>query len=281
MRGDARIPEQCSAVPQPSRSSGVVLKDVSVAFRTAGVTQKVIQGVSFAVGPGEIFVLVGPSGCGKSTILRLIAGIVSPTEGTITGSDGAILSRPGPDRVMVFQSPEAALFDWLNVRRNIEFGLRTARLRKHERRLRTQHVLELTGLEEHAHKYPPELSGGMKQRLQIARALAVQPRLVLMDEPFAALDAQTRRLMQREIVNIWLRTKMTCVYVTHDIREALILGRRVAVMTAGPEADIKAIYDVDLPHPRSELDSSFESLYAQVDHDITAEVERVWRKSLM
>jgi NitT/TauT family transport system ATP-binding protein len=256
-------------------TTGVTLDAVSMRYRSGREETTVLADVSIDVGAGELFVLVGPSGCGKSTVLRLIAGIVKPAAGTIK-SGGRAVRQPGPERMMVFQSPEAPLFDWLTVQDNIAFGLRIRRLDHATQRAKLQEVLALVGLSGHERKYPAELSGGMKQRLQIARALAVEPQMVLMDEPFAALDAQTRRLLQQQLVEIWLRTRMTCIYVTHDIREALVLGQRVAVMTAGPWARIRSIYDVPLPYPRDELGDAFRDLYVRINDNIVEEVERSW-----
>lgn len=261
-----------------AQSVGVEIRGVSKRFSGARAAELVLDDVSFAVARGEMFVLVGPSGCGKSTILRLIAGIIRPTEGSIVTHDGRPVDRPGPDRMMVFQSPETPLFDWLNVRQNVEFGLRSLKLHRASRRSIAEKYIRLVGLGAHEHKFPPELSGGMKQRLQIARALAVEPGLILMDEPFAALDAQTRKILQRELVEIWGAASTTCIYVTHDIREALLLGQRIAVMTAGPAARIQTIYRNDLKYPRDDLDPEFARLYRRIDGDIEAEVSRQWKR---
>lgn len=268
---------QTSADVSAVHRVGVELCDVTKQFGDARAGQVVLDRISFSVAAGEMFVLVGPSGCGKSTILRLIAGITQPSSGAIGTSDARAVAGPGPDRVMVFQSPETPLFDWLDVRKNVEFGLRALKLPRAVRHDLATRYLRLVGLGSHESKYPPELSGGMKQRLQIARALAVEPGLILMDEPFAALDAQTRKILQRELVTIWQATGMTCIYVTHDIREALLLGQRIAVMTAGPPGAIRAIYDNTLSYPRDELEEEFGRLYQLIDADIEAEVMKQWQ----
>ncbi|HEV8485475.1 MAG TPA: ABC transporter ATP-binding protein [Blastocatellia bacterium] len=238
-------------------------------------TEEVLRDISFTVAPGEFFVLVGPSGCGKSTLLRMIAGIVPASTGSL--SEGPVLiERPSRDRGMVFQSIETPLFEWLTVAQNIGFGLAIQRISRRERNAKVERSVAMVGLRGHEAKLPDQLSGGMKQRVQIARALAVEPRALLMDEPFAALDAQTRLILQREIVRIWRQIHTTIVYVTHDIREALTLGERVAVMTAGPAATIRSIHDVDLAYPRDELSPEFVGLFRAIQAEIESEVSKAW-----
>jgi NitT/TauT family transport system ATP-binding protein len=251
-----------------------------MSFRARGREELVLSGISLAIAKGEVFVLLGPSGCGKSTLLRLIAGFFPPTGGEIL-AEGMPVRAPGRDRGMVFQSVDAPLFDWLNVVENVEFGLRMTRMPFQDRRGHAQRLIATVGLTGHERKFPLELSGGMKQRVQIARALAVDPTILLMDEPFAALDAQTRKIMQREIVRIWSELKKTIVYVTHDIREALLLGQRVAVMTAGPAAGIKSTYHVQLPYPRDETATEFGTLLRRIEQDIEEEVTTAWARGSM
>jgi len=262
------------------QSPALDIRDLRMVFRIRGRVERVLEGISLRIRRGEIFVLVGPSGCGKSTLLRLIAGFFEPSGGSIV-ADGQAVRAPGRDRGMVFQSVDAPLFDWLTVEQNVEFGLRMQRVRPLERRNRAQALIKAVGLAGHELKFPRELSGGMKQRVQIARALAVDPSMLLMDEPFAALDAQTRKIMQREIVRIWAEVGKTIIYVTHDIREAVLLGHRVAVMTAAPEARIKHIYDVGLPHPRDETTPEFAVLYRRIEQDIEEEVTTAWARGAM
>jgi NitT/TauT family transport system ATP-binding protein len=257
------------------------IQNLSMSFRTAGRDEQILRDITLSIASGEFFVLVGPSGCGKSTLLRLIAGFFTPTTGNILDVHRRPIAGPGRDRGMIFQSVDAPLFDWLNVLENVEFGLRMAGIPSAERRDQGRRWVNAVGLGAHERKLPSQLSGGMKQRVQIARALAVDPTIILMDEPFAALDAQTRRLMQREIVRIWSETGKTIVYVTHDIREALLTGQRLAVMTSGPAARIKHVYDVPLPYPRDETDSAFEALYRQIERDIEEEVTAAWELGRM
>jgi NitT/TauT family transport system ATP-binding protein len=265
--------------PATPADEAVVLRGVSKAFVRRQHVEQVLNDIDLSVARGEFFVLVGPSGSGKSTILRLIAGFVAPTAGEVRGPDGRPIVGPGRDRGMVFQSVDAPLFEWLTVAENVEFGLRMIGLRAEDRRARTDRLVGMVGLRGHERKFPGELSGGMKQRVQIARALAVDPQVILMDEPFAALDAQTRRIMQREIVRIWADTRKTIVYVTHDIREAVLLGERVGVLTAGPGARIKRVYPIALPYPRDDASADFARLYREIDHDIEVEVTAAWARA--
>lgn len=256
------------------------IQNLRMAFRTRGREERVLEGITLRIRRGEIFVLVGPSGCGKSTLLRLIAGFFEPSAGSIV-ADGQAVRAPGRDRGMVFQSVDAPLFDWLTVQQNVEFGLRMQGRPPLERRDRARALIDAVGLTGHESKFPRELSGGMKQRVQIARALAVDPSILLMDEPFAALDAQTRKIMQREIVRIWAEVGKTIIYVTHDIREAVLLGHRVAVLTAAPAARVRQIYDVGLPHPRDDTTPEFAALYRQIEQDIEEEVTTAWARGAM
>lgn len=180
---------------------------------------------------GELVTLVGPSGCGKSTVLDLIAGLTRPTAGTVR-LDDADISGPGLDRGVVFQ--QYTLLPWRTAAANIEFALQAAGVRRAQRREQARQYLDLVGLADFANRYPHELSGGMKQRVAIARSLAYEPRVLLMDEPYGALDAQTRERMQEELLTIWRRTSTTIVFITHDIEEAVFLGQRVAVMSSRP-----------------------------------------------
>jgi NitT/TauT family transport system ATP-binding protein len=255
----------------------VRLVDVGKAYRPSPASERdwAVRHIDIDVGDGEFFVLLGPSGCGKSTLLRMIAGITPATEGSVSTATG-VVRRPARERGMVFQSIDAPLFDWLDARRNVEFALRLAGRRGRERRTLAERSLAMVGLVDHAGKYPSELSGGMKQRLQIARALAAEPRILLMDEPFASVDAQTRRILQAEVSRIWRETGKTVIYVTHDIREALLLGERIAVMSAGPAAVIARVYDHAAPFPRDDLTQEFSDRYREIDAHIAREVDRGW-----
>ncbi len=206
-----------------------------------------LDGVSLAVPRNQFCVVVGPSGCGKSSLLYLVAGLAEATAGRIE-VDGKRVVEPGADRGMVFQS--YTLFPWLTVRANIEYGPRRKRVSGAERRAIADHYLDEVGLAGFADHYPAQLSGGMKQRVAIARALANDPAVLLMDEPFGALDSQTRGTMQKLLLRVWEKHHKTVLFVTHDIDEALLLGDRVMVMTARP-GRIKADVRVDIERPRS------------------------------
>jgi ABC-type nitrate/sulfonate/bicarbonate transport system ATPase subunit len=226
----------------------LTLERLTMRFQTRrGDTITALEDVSFEVEDQEFAVLVGTSGCGKSTILRLVAGLIPPSAGRVL-LDGRSVSGPGADRGMVFQS--YTLFPWLTVRRNVEFGPRLRRMPPAERARLAQHYLTQVGLRGFESVYPKELSGGMMQRVAIARALANDPAVLLMDEPFGALDAQTRALMGELLLRVWEEAAKTVLFVTHDIEEALFLGDRVFVMTARP-GRIREEIQVPLPRPRT------------------------------
>lgn len=230
---------------------------------SAGELHYIIQDVNLAVKGGEFFVLLGPSGCGKSTLLGLIAGFVSKTSGAVRVGEKEV-ERPGQDRAVVFQQADSSLFPWLTVRENVEFGLRMKRLPAAKRKEISDQYIKMVGLKGHERKFPRELSGGMKQRVQLARVLSNDPGILLMDEPFGALDAMTRRTMQKELVRIWKDTDKTVIFVTHDIQEAILLGGRIGIMSPGPSSKISHIYDVPLAYPRDIADSAFHELYSQI-----------------
>ncbi|MFI6790592.1 ABC transporter ATP-binding protein [Nonomuraea sp. NPDC050383] len=218
------------------------LRDVSKVFQVRDAREPFValSGIDLDVREGEFLTLVGPSGCGKSTLLDLVAGLTRPTGGQIL-IDGTPVTGPGLDRGIVFQ--QYALFPWRTARANVEFGLEAKAVPKKERRERSRHYLDLVGLTGFEERYPHELSGGMRQRVAIARSLAFDPDVLLMDEPFAALDAQTRESLQEELLRIWEKTGKTVVFITHGIDEAVYLGQRVAVMTSRP-GRIKEIVEV-------------------------------------
>ena len=205
-----------------------------------------LRGFNLEVGKGEFVSIVGPSGCGKSTFLNLLLGLIKPDSGEMT-LGGSPISGPGQERAMVFQ--EFGLLPWRTVRANVALGLELKGISSPERAQRATELISLVGLEDFERHYPHELSGGMKQRVGLARALATEPEVLLMDEPFAALDAQTRDLMQTELLQIWERTKKTVLFVTHSIEEAAYLSDRVIIMTARP-GRAKETLKIHLPRPR-------------------------------
>jgi len=210
---------------------------------------QVLGNISFDVRQGEIVSLIGESGCGKTTLLRIIQGLIRLDSGSIL-VDGAAVKGPGRDRGFVFQ--QASLLPWRTARENVEFGLELQGLPKAQRTRRAAELLELIGLGHAAEQYPHELSGGMQQRIGLARALAIDPAILLMDEPFSALDAQTREVLQMELMHIHEKTEKTTLFVTHDLDEAIYLSDRIVVLAAKP-GRIKKIIDVPFAHPRPEL----------------------------
>jgi NitT/TauT family transport system ATP-binding protein len=207
-----------------------------------------LDGISLDIADNEFVTVVGPSGCGKSTLMNILAGLDTPTSGRAL-VDGMDVVGPGPERGVIFQ--QYALFPWLTVRKNVEFGLKVAGLDATERRERADYFIRMVGLEQFADALPKMLSGGMKQRCAIARAYAVNPSILLMDEPFGALDALTRVTLQEQLLDTWSREKRTVMFITHDVDEAVFLANRVVVMAARP-GRIYDVIDVDLPYPRTE-----------------------------
>ncbi|WP_052764062.1 ABC transporter ATP-binding protein [Microvirga massiliensis] len=243
---------------------GLLIRDLRQGFQTRFGWTEVLTDIDLHIHEGEFFCLVGPSGCGKSTLLNLIAGFLPPTSGVVQ-LDGEVLKRPGNNRVVVFQDVHNSLFPWMSVRDNVEFGLKMLRLTAVERSRRVDELLDLVRLREHDTKFPDELSGGMKQRVQIARALAIKPKILLMDEPFGSLDAQTRQSMQTELLRIWQQAKTTVVFITHDIMESVVLADRIGVMNRGPGSRIIEILNADLPRPRTIKDERFRSLVSKIE----------------
>jgi len=224
---------------------------------------QVLRRFSVSLTEGEFFCLLGPSGCGKTTVLNLMAGFLEPAEGMLTLA-GLPIQGPGVDRTVVFQGDDA-LFNWLRTIDNVAFGLRMQGMSKDQRYAVAREYLHLVHLDGQESKYPSELSGGMKQRVQIARVLASDPKIMLMDEPFGALDAQTRGRMQSELVEIWHKTAKTIVFITHDITEAVLLADRIGVMTKGPESCLGAIIPVDLPRPRRRSNAGFGEMWEHIN----------------
>lgn len=231
-------------------------KDVGKVFPKDEEDLVAIRDFDLEVEEGEFVCLLGPSGCGKTTLLRMVAGLESISEGSIE-LNGKVITGPGSDRGMVFQ--DFGLFPWRNVKKNVEFGLEIKGVPAEKRAETSQKYVELVGLKGFEKSHPRELSGGMKQRVGIARALANDPAVLLMDEPFGALDAQTRNQMQMELLRIWKETKKTVLFVTHSVDEAVFLADRIVVMTARP-GSIKDLWEVDLPRPRDRASSRFIAL---------------------
>jgi NitT/TauT family transport system ATP-binding protein len=238
--------------------------DVEKVYETAERTVRAVEGVSFEVDHREFLAVVGPSGCGKTTLLRLFAGLEDPTAGSVL-VDGEPIGAPGPERAMVFQSFN--LFEWRTVRENVAFGLEMRGVPEDERRDTAAEWIDTVGLEGFAGAYPAELSGGMRQRVGLARALAVDPAVLLMDEPFGALDAQTRALLQRELLAIWERQRQTVLFVTHDIEEALLLADRVVAMGTAPN-DVATVVDVPFERPRHERDLEATERFADLEREV-------------
>ena len=252
------------ATPAAVRASGI-----RKTFTNGSQSTLILDDVDVAIEPAGFTCLLGPSGCGKSTLLNMIAGFVDLDEGEIL-VDGRPVRGPGADRGMVFQ--EYALFPWLTAAQNIAFGPEGQGLPQDEVRRLVASYLRLVGLEKFGDHFPNRLSGGMRQRVALARALANRPRVLLMDEPFGALDALTRQVLQEELLRIWLAEKTTIVFVTHSIREAVALGTSIVVMTRRP-GRIKEILTIDLPYPRVASSPEFLAIEARLEMLVREEVE--------
>ncbi|MBZ9676050.1 ABC transporter ATP-binding protein [Mesorhizobium sp. ES1-1] len=255
--------------------SKLLIEGVSRTFAgvRGGQPVKALTPIDLAVAANDFITILGPSGCGKSTLLRIVAGLEAPSEGRVL-LDGKAVTRPGPDRGMVFQS--YTLFPWLTVGQNIAFGLRERNIAQKERDAIVASYVDLVGLRGFENHWPKQLSGGMQQRTAIARALANDPEILLLDEPFGALDNQTRGLMQELLLGIWERRKKTVLFVTHDIEEAIFMASRVIVMSARP-GRVKSDVAIDLPHPRHytlKTSPEFSGLKARLTEDIRVEAMR-------
>ena len=255
------------------------LKQISQTYRSANNGDLLaLDRFELKVRPGEFVCIVGPSGCGKSTLLHLIAGLAQPTSGQVL-LDGKAVDGPGTDRIVIFQ--DLGLFPWLTVRQNVEFGMRMAGVDKNERHARASQYLRLVHLGKFEESYIHQLSGGMRQRVALARALATNPDVLLMDEPFAALDAQTRDLLHDELERIWEETGRTIVFVTHNVREAVRLGDRVVLITFRP-GTVKHDFRVDLPRPRHledvEVAKTTREVLDQLREEINKSIEAEYRR---
>lgn len=236
-----------------------------------GAGYTALEDISFEIGKGEFVSILGPSGCGKSTLLNLVAGLERADRGRVE-ANGKEVTAPGPDRIVVFQ--DHALFPWLTVLENVAFGLKQKGIKKKERLERAMEQIRAVHLGKFADRYPHELSGGMKQRVAIARALVMDPEILLMDEPFAALDEQTRLLLHKELEQIWLNTRKTILFITHNIREAVTLSERVLVMSTRP-GRIKKEFYVRATRPREPGDSVLHYIENQIMDTLAAELEKV------
>jgi NitT/TauT family transport system ATP-binding protein len=247
------------------------LQDLSLHYKAAGGSRLLaLDKINLQVSAGEFLCIVGPSGCGKSTLLYLIAGLHEPSSGKVL-MDGKVVERTGTDRIMIFQ--EHGLFPWLTVEENVAFGMKMKGIKKAERREQTHEYLKMVHLQKFQKSYIHQLSGGMRQRVAIARALATEPDVLLMDEPFAALDAQTRDLLHDELERIWAKTGRTIVFVTHNVREAVRLGDRVAVFTFRP-GRVKREYKIGLPRPRHLEDTAVAGTARDILNDLREEIDK-------
>lgn len=254
----------------------LTLRDVYKSFISKRGSVNALEKINLDIKEGEFLCLVGPSGCGKSTLLNMVAGLESYTGGEIR-LDGKAVLGPSPERVVVFQ--DGGLFPWLTVAANVEYGLKVRGVSRSNRRELSNYYLRLVHLEKFKDAYVHELSGGMRQRVAIARGLILEPRILLMDEPFAALDTQTRDLLVEELRGIWSKIRNTILFVTHNVREAVYLGDRVALMSFRP-GRIKKIYPVDVPRPRDPDSPEIESLIRTIVGDLHEEVEKAVSEEL-
>jgi NitT/TauT family transport system ATP-binding protein len=256
--------EEMTTEPWPTTGETLIhMSDVDFYYGQGRRDAAILRNFQLEIREREIVCLLGPSGCGKTTALRLLAGFEFPDGGNVL-LRGRPITSPGAERGVVFQG-DASLYHWLRAIDNVAFGLRLRGVKRAERHETARRLLDATGLSGQHAKYPTELSGGMKQRIQIARVLASDPEIMLMDEPFGALDAQTRAELQDELVRIWQRTQKTILFITHDIAEAILLGTRVAVMRRGPNSRINEIVDIDLPRPRRRDTLEFGQLFERIN----------------
>ena len=241
----------------------IEIQGVTKSYETREGSFLALEEVNLDVEKNEFICVVGPSGCGKTNLMNIIAGLNPPSTGTVKVR-GELVTGPGKGKGVVFQ--QYALYPWLTVEKNVEFGLRMKGVEKEKRREIAQKYIKIVGLEKFAKSYPKELSGGMKQRVAIARAYTTGPEVLLMDEPFGALDAQTRAQLQENLLNTWQQEKKTCFFITHDVEEAVLLSTKVIIMSAGP-GRIREIVDVHLPYPRDQetkLTPEFNELKNQI-----------------
>jgi NitT/TauT family transport system ATP-binding protein len=255
----------------PGTKESISLSGVFRSYKNArGSFTPALQNIDLEIEQGEFVCIVGPSGCGKSTLLHLIAGLDRPTSGEVA-VDGHPVASPGTDRILLFQ--ELGLFPWLTVRQNVEFGLKIAGMSRELRRERSRHYLRMVHLSHFEDHFVHQLSGGMRQRVALARSLALKPKILLMDEPFAALDAQTRDMLHDELERIWKETQPTIVFVTHNVREAVRLGDRVLLMSFRP-GRIKSQFQIKMRRPRHVEDSDVAYLSKEILGQLREEIDR-------
>jgi sulfonate transport system ATP-binding protein len=260
-----------TAPPGGSAKKCITLDGVFRGYANSGGSYTpALQNIDLEIEQGEFVCIVGPSGCGKSTLLHLLAGLDRPTTGEIL-VDGKPVQGPGTDRILIFQ--DLGLFPWLTVRQNVEFGMKMANLPRQERRERARFFLRLVHLHHFEDHYIHQLSGGMRQRVALARSLVLRPKILLMDEPFAALDAQTRDLLHDELERLWKETSPTIVFVTHNVREAVRLGDRVLLMSFRP-GRIKSQFQIRLPRPRHVEDADVAFLSKEILGQLREEIDR-------
>jgi sulfonate transport system ATP-binding protein len=270
-RKDAPADGTTLQTPQVPRKESIALSGVFRSYANSrGSFTPALQNIDLEIEQGEFVCIVGPSGCGKSTLLHLLAGLDHPTTGQIL-VDGNPVQGPGTDRILLFQ--ELGLFPWLTVRQNVEFGLKMAGISRDDRRDTARRFLRMVHLSHFEDHYIHQLSGGMKQRVALARSLALRPKILLMDEPFAALDAQTRDMLHDELERLWKETAPTIVFVTHNVREAVRLGDRVLLMSFRP-GRIKSQFQVSLPRPRHVEDSDVACLSKEILGQLREEIDR-------
>jgi NitT/TauT family transport system ATP-binding protein len=250
-------------IRQEEKASFIKIRDLTKKFEGDTVENEVValKNINLNIESGEFVSVIGPSGCGKSTLLYILAGLIDQTSGEVL-MDGDPVSGPGPDRAIVFQ--DIILFPWRSVYDNVKFGLE---LRENKKRIKNQNgivedLLDMVGLEDFADRNPYELSGGMQQRVALARSLAIDPAVLLMDEPFGALDSQTKQQLQMELLKLWRDTNKTIVFVTHDITEAVFLSDRVVILESRP-GQVKEIFDLEIPRPRQIADLYTEDMYGE------------------
>ncbi len=259
------------AEPDPAAAPKLTIRGVEKTFISRLGSVSALGPIDTDIREGEFVCVVGPSGCGKTTLLNIVAGLEEPEAGEVV-FEGKPIRGPGPDRIVLFQ--DLGLFPWMTVLGNVEFGLRLRGVRRKERRRTALHFLRMVHLSGFQASYVHEMSGGMKQRVALARALAMDPVMLLMDEPFAALDAQTRDMLHQELQEIWSRTRKTILFVTHNVREAACLADRIITLTRRP-GKIKREIIVDIPRPRQIEDPDVGALAAEIREELRSEIEAV------